>query len=34
MISVMTMGVKHSPQTSGIWYGSLGVRDEWTDYLN
>ena len=26
-------GVKHSPRTPGIWYGSPEVRDEWVGYL-
>lgn len=26
-------GVKHSPQTSGTWYGSPEIRDEWIVYL-
>ena len=31
--NLIIAGVKHSPQTSGIWYGSPGVRDEWMVYL-
>jgi triacylglycerol esterase/lipase EstA (alpha/beta hydrolase family) len=26
-------GVKHSPRTSGIWYGSPEVIDRWSSYL-
>jgi triacylglycerol esterase/lipase EstA (alpha/beta hydrolase family) len=27
-------GVKHSPRTSGIWYGSPEVRSQWIEYLS
>jgi hypothetical protein len=27
-------GVKHSPRTAGIWYGSAEVLDQWTGYLS
>jgi triacylglycerol esterase/lipase EstA (alpha/beta hydrolase family) len=27
-------GVKHSPRTSGIWYGSETVIDRWVQYLS
>lgn len=27
-------GVKHSPRTAGIWYGSPQVRSHWIDYLS
>jgi hypothetical protein len=27
-------GVKHSPNISGIWYGSPEVRSQWVGYLN
>jgi triacylglycerol esterase/lipase EstA (alpha/beta hydrolase family) len=27
-------GVKHSPRTSGIWYGSSEVRSQWMQYLS
>ncbi len=27
-------GVKHSPRTSGIWYGSREVRSQWIEYLS
>ncbi len=27
-------GVKHSPRTAGIWYGSTEVLDQWTGYLD
>ncbi len=27
-------GVKHSPNTSGIWYGSSEVRSQWVGYLS
>jgi pimeloyl-ACP methyl ester carboxylesterase len=27
-------GVKHSPRSPGIWYGSAEVRSQWTNYLN
>ncbi|WP_373544152.1 esterase/lipase family protein [Chamaesiphon sp.] len=27
-------GVKHSPNTSGTWYGSLEVRSQWVGYLS
>jgi triacylglycerol esterase/lipase EstA (alpha/beta hydrolase family) len=27
-------GVKHSPRTSGIWYGSTEVRSQWIEYLS
>jgi hypothetical protein len=26
-------GVKHSPNTSGVWYGSPAVRSQWVGYL-
>jgi triacylglycerol esterase/lipase EstA (alpha/beta hydrolase family) len=26
-------GVRHSPRTSGIWYGSSAVLDRWVSYL-
>jgi triacylglycerol esterase/lipase EstA (alpha/beta hydrolase family) len=27
-------GVKHSPRTSGIWYGSSEARSQWVEYLS
>jgi triacylglycerol esterase/lipase EstA (alpha/beta hydrolase family) len=27
-------GVKHSPRTKDIWYGSVGILDRWVTYLN
>jgi triacylglycerol esterase/lipase EstA (alpha/beta hydrolase family) len=27
-------GVKHSPRTSGIWYGSPAARSQWIEYLS
>jgi hypothetical protein len=27
-------GVKHSPRSPGIWYGSTEVRSQWTSYLS
>jgi triacylglycerol esterase/lipase EstA (alpha/beta hydrolase family) len=27
-------GVKHSPRTTGIWYGSPEVRSQWVEYLS
>ena len=31
--NLIIAGARHSPQASGLWYGSPGVRDEWTVYL-
>ena len=32
--NIIIEGVKHSPRTSGIWYGSPEVRGEWIGYLS
>jgi triacylglycerol esterase/lipase EstA (alpha/beta hydrolase family) len=32
--NMIVEGVKHSPRTSGIWYGSPEVRSQWVDYLS
>lgn len=32
--NIIIEGVKHSPRTSTIWYGSPEVRDEWIGYLS
>jgi triacylglycerol esterase/lipase EstA (alpha/beta hydrolase family) len=32
-INLTIDGVKHSPRTSGIWYGSPEVRSQWIEYL-
>ncbi len=32
-INITIDGVKHSPRTPGIWYGSPEVRSQWVGYL-
>ena len=32
--NLIIQGVKHSPRTSGIWYGSPEVHGEWVGYLS
>jgi pimeloyl-ACP methyl ester carboxylesterase len=32
--NIIIEGVKHSPRTLGIWYGSPEVRSQWTEYLS
>ncbi len=32
--NIIIEGVKHSPRTSGIWYGSPAVRSQWIEYLS
>jgi hypothetical protein len=32
--NITITGVKHSPNTSGIWYGSPAVRSQWVGYLS
>jgi pimeloyl-ACP methyl ester carboxylesterase len=32
--NITIKGVKHSPNTSGIWYGSPAVRSQWMGYLS
>ena len=32
--NIIIEGVKHSPRTLGIWYGSPEVRAQWTEYLS
>ena len=33
-MNITIEGVKHSPNTAGIWYGSPGVRSQWVGYLS
>jgi triacylglycerol esterase/lipase EstA (alpha/beta hydrolase family) len=33
-INITIEGVKHSPNTAGIWYGSPEVRSQWVGYLS
>ncbi len=32
--NIIIEGVKHSPRTSGIWYGSPTARSQWVHYLS
>lgn len=32
--NIIIEGVKHSPRTSGIWYGSPAARSQWVGYLS
>jgi triacylglycerol esterase/lipase EstA (alpha/beta hydrolase family) len=32
--NIIIDGVKHSPRTSGSWYGSPAIIDRWANYLN
>jgi triacylglycerol esterase/lipase EstA (alpha/beta hydrolase family) len=32
--NIMIEGVRHSPRTAGIWYGSAAARDRWIEYLS
>jgi triacylglycerol esterase/lipase EstA (alpha/beta hydrolase family) len=32
--NIIIEGVKHSPRTSEIWYGSSEARSQWVDYLS
>ena len=32
--NIIIEGVKHSPRTSGIWYGSPEARSQWVGYLS
>ena len=32
--NIIIEGVKHSPRTAGIWYGSPEARGEWMSYLS
>ena len=32
--NITIQGVKHSPNTAGIWYGSPEVRPQWVGYLS
>jgi triacylglycerol esterase/lipase EstA (alpha/beta hydrolase family) len=32
--NIIIEGVKHSPRTSGIWYGSPEARSQWVSYLS
>ena len=33
-MNITIEGVKHSPNTAGIWYGSPEVRSQWVGYLS